>query len=99
MLVCKPDIDALFAGSDLMALGAMDALRQAGRRIPEDVAVAGFDDSAAALMADPPLTTMRNPFEESAFEAVGILNDLMDGRLTSPRHVLLATAFVARASA
>lgn len=94
-----PDIDALFAGSDLMALGAMDALRQAGRRIPEDVAVAGFDDSAAALMADPPLTTMRNPFEESAFEAVGILNDLMDGRLTSPRHVLLATAFVARASA
>lgn len=94
-----PDIDALFAASDLMALGAMAALRQAGRRVPEDVAVAGFDDSAAATMAEPPLTTMHNPFEESAVEAVNILDDLMDGRANGPRQVVLPTTFVQRSSA
>jgi DNA-binding LacI/PurR family transcriptional regulator len=82
-----------------MALGAMAALRQAGRRVPEDVAVAGFDDSAAATMAEPPLTTMHNPFEESAVEAVNILDDLMDGRANGPRQVVLPTTFVQRSSA
>ena len=81
-----PDIDAVFAASDLMALGVIAALRQAGRRIPEDVAVAGFDDSAAAAMAEPPLTTMHNPLAESAVEAVNILDDLMSGR-SGPRPV------------
>jgi DNA-binding LacI/PurR family transcriptional regulator len=54
-----PDLDGLFAASDLMALGAMTALRKAGRRVPEDVAVVGFDDNEFALTADPPLTTIR----------------------------------------
>ena len=93
-----PDIDAVFAASDLMALGVIAALRQAGRRVPEDVAVAGFDDSAAATMAEPPLTTMRNPLEESATEAVHILDDLMSGR-SGPRQVILPTALVPRESA
>jgi DNA-binding LacI/PurR family transcriptional regulator len=94
-----PDIDALFAASDLMALGAISALRQAGRRIPEDVAVAGFDDSAAATMAEPQLTTLHNPFEESALEAVRILDDLMEGRASGPQQVVLPTTFVRRSSA
>jgi DNA-binding LacI/PurR family transcriptional regulator len=93
-----PDIDAVFAASDLMALGVIAALRQAGRRVPEDVAVAGFDDSAAATMAEPPLTTMRNPLEESAVEAVNILDALMTGR-SGPRQVVLPTALVPRQSA
>ena len=63
-----------------MALGAIAELSQAGLRIPEDVAVTGFDDSAAATIAEPPLTTMHIPFEESALEAVSILDDLMEGR-------------------
>ncbi len=54
-----PDLDGLFAASDLMALGALAALRRAGRRVPEDVAVVGFDDNEFATTADPPLTTMR----------------------------------------
>lgn len=54
-----PDLDAVFAASDLMALGAMAALRRAGRRIPEDVALVGFDDNEFALTSDPPLTTVR----------------------------------------
>ena len=64
----------------------------------EDVAVAGFDDSAAATMAEPPLTTMRNPLEESAVEAVSILDALMTGR-SGPRQVVLPTALVPRQSA
>lgn len=53
------DIDGLFAASDLMAFGALRALRRAGRRIPDDVAVVGFDDIPLAAVAEPPLTTIR----------------------------------------
>ena len=56
--------DAVFAASDLMALGAIHLLRQAGMRVPEDVAVIGFDDIDAARAADPPLTTVRQPIHE-----------------------------------
>jgi DNA-binding LacI/PurR family transcriptional regulator len=92
-------VDALFAASDLMALGAMAALREAGRRIPQDVAVAGFDDSVAANLADPPLTTVRHPCTEIALEALRILDDLMEGRSNGPEHVVLPTELVPRKSA
>jgi DNA-binding LacI/PurR family transcriptional regulator len=54
-----PDLDALFVASDLMAIGALKALRQAGRRVPDDVAVVGFDDVPMAALTDPALTTVR----------------------------------------
>ena len=57
------DIDAVFAASDLMAAGAITALRKAGLRVPEDIAVAGFDDSGLAATHEPPLTTMRQPWD------------------------------------
>ena len=53
------DVDAIFAASDLMALGALRALRRAGRSVPDDVAVIGFDDNPLAVAAEPPLTTIR----------------------------------------
>ena len=92
-------VDALFAASDLMALGAMTALREAGRQVPRQVAVAGFDDSVAAGLADPPLTTMRHPVADIALEALRILDDLIEGRTSGPEHVLLPTEFVRRKSA
>ena len=54
-----PDLDGLFAASDLMALGALKAFRRAGRRVPEDIALVGFDDIDVARSAAPPLTTVR----------------------------------------
>ena len=59
-----PQIDAVFVASDLMAEGALRTLRQSGRRVPDDVAVVGFDDIELARYTEPPLTTVRQPIEE-----------------------------------
>lgn len=64
LLTDDPGLDAVFVASDLMAHGALRALRAAGRRIPEDVAVIGFDDIEMARYTDPPLSTVRQPIVE-----------------------------------
>lgn len=61
LLAADPDIDAVFAASDLMAIGAMRAIEQSGRRVPDDVAVVGFDDLREAELTVPQLTTVRQP--------------------------------------
>lgn len=98
LLEQDPHLTALFIASDLMAVGAMRVLRQRGIRVPEDVAVVGFDNSAAATMVDPPLTTVRNPIDETAVEAVRILAELIEGD-GPPRHLVLPTELIVRASA
>jgi DNA-binding LacI/PurR family transcriptional regulator len=67
------DFDAVFAGDDDSAIGAVSALRNAGKRVPEDVAVVGFDDVPFARFLSPPLTTIRAPIEAVGREAVGLL--------------------------
>lgn len=99
LLELHPQLDGLFVASDLMAVAAMAVLKESGRRIPEDVAVVGFDDSAAAVLADPPLTTMHQPFEQSAAESVRILNELIAGLHAEPQHLLMPTRLVRRESA
>jgi DNA-binding LacI/PurR family transcriptional regulator len=99
LLERHPDMDGLFVASDLMALDAMTVLRASGRRVPEDVAVVGFDDSTAAVRADPALTTVRLPFEQSATEAARILSELIAGLHAEPQHVILPTSMVRRDSA
>ena len=59
----------------------------------------GFDDSAAATMVEPALTTMRNPIEQTALEALRILDDQIAGRAQPPVHLLLSSELVERASA
>jgi DNA-binding LacI/PurR family transcriptional regulator len=99
LLARQPGMRGLFVASDLMAAGAIGALREAGRRIPGDVAVVGFDNSAAATMVEPALTTMRNPIEQIALEALRILDDQIAGRARAPVHVLLSSELVERGSA
>jgi DNA-binding LacI/PurR family transcriptional regulator len=81
-----------------MAIGALDALRAGGRRVPEDVALVGFDDSELAADSDPPLTTVRQPIEELGAEMGRLLLDQLDGD-ASPRGVTLETELVVRRSA
>ncbi|WBB74259.1 LacI family DNA-binding transcriptional regulator [Micromonospora sp. WMMD1128] len=64
LLAADPTLDAVFAASDLMAHAALRALREAGRRVPDDVAVIGFDDIETAAYTEPPLTTVRQPIVE-----------------------------------
>lgn len=97
LLETRPDLDAVFVASDLMAAGALAALRQAGRRVPDDVAVVGFDDSNYATAADPPLTTMRQPWERISAEMVRLLQGLISG--DEPTSVTVPTRLVVRSSA
>ncbi|MFV0632504.1 LacI family DNA-binding transcriptional regulator [Demequina sp.] len=92
-----PDIDAVFAASDRMAAGAILALRRRGKSVPEDVAVVGFDDSGLAETMDPPLTTMRQPFDEISEQMVELLDRIVDGQQVASRT--LPAQLVRRATA
>ncbi|GAA3399060.1 LacI family DNA-binding transcriptional regulator [Streptomyces roseoviridis] len=96
-----PDLDAVFAASDVMAAGARGVLREAGRRVPEDVALVGVDDSAVARLMDPPLTSVRQPIEEMGRTmARMLLRELAEPSATAgerPRRVL-PTELVVRES-
>ncbi|MFE2297675.1 LacI family DNA-binding transcriptional regulator [Streptomyces sp. NPDC059445] len=91
-----PDMDAVFVASDLMAQGVLAALRKAGRRVPEDVAVGGFDDSPAATAATPALTTIRQPWDRISSEMVRVLLAQIGGE--DPAAVILPTELVRRES-
>jgi DNA-binding LacI/PurR family transcriptional regulator len=97
LLAQAPEVDAVFVASDLMAAGALAALRRAGRRVPEDVAVGGFDDSRIAVTSQPTLTTIRQPLARISREMVRLLLDLIAGE--PPAAVILPTELVVRDSA
>jgi len=90
--------DAVFAASDLMARGVLRTFRAAGVRVPEDVAIVGFDDSPVALSTDPPLTTIRQPMHAQGVALAGVLIDRLTGA-TPPHRTTLGTELVVRESA
>jgi len=94
-----PDVDAIVAGSDLAAIGVMRALRQAGRSVPGDVAVVGFDDIPAAAEHDPALTTVRQPMNELGATMAEVLLRRLDGSAPDAHGVVLPVEMVVRASA
>jgi LacI family transcriptional regulator, galactose operon repressor len=96
MLPARPD--AVFAASDIMAIGAMRAVRDAGLRIPEDMAFVGFDDLPIATLSDTQLTTIRQPVVSFGAKAVEILIDLIENGIHPPRHIIMETELVIRDS-
>jgi DNA-binding LacI/PurR family transcriptional regulator len=94
-----PDVDGVFAASDAVAAGAMDVLQRAGRSVPGDVGVVGFDDSAWALRCDPPLSTVRQPARTLGEHAARQVLEQIAGTDDTPRGFVLPTEVVWRGSA
>jgi DNA-binding LacI/PurR family transcriptional regulator len=89
---------AIFAASDVQALGALEAARRTGRAVPRDLSIVSFDDTAVASMASPPLTVVRQPFEDMGRVAVRTLVQLADGIAPATARLELATRLVVRES-
>ncbi|MGI8336569.1 LacI family DNA-binding transcriptional regulator [Actinomadura scrupuli] len=98
LLEREPKLDAVFAASDPMAAGAMRVLREAGRAIPSDVAVVGFDDSVTARHAAPKLTSVHQPVEAMGREMSRLLVARIRGEHVEPGAVILDTHLVVRES-
>ncbi|MFD8500379.1 LacI family DNA-binding transcriptional regulator [Amycolatopsis sp. NPDC059657] len=96
LLSRAPDIDAVFVASDLMAAGALTAIEGSGRRVADDIAVGGFDDSSAALEAKPPLTTIRQPWARISEVMVRLVLAQIAG--DGPSAVILPAELVIRES-
>jgi LacI family transcriptional regulator len=92
------EFDAVFAHNDLSAAGAMQAVREAGRRVPEDVAVVGFDDLPLAATTEPPLTSVRQPLREMGEAAARMLLAHFDGAALPQSPTVIPTTFTVRAS-
>ncbi|NYE46963.1 LacI family xylobiose transport system transcriptional regulator [Spinactinospora alkalitolerans] len=89
---------AVFAGSDLQALGLYEAARELGVRVPEDISVVGYDDLPLARWVGPPLTTVRQPLTEMAEEATRLALSLSRGERPANLRLDLATSLVVRQS-
>lgn len=98
LLADGPPVDAIFCVADLMAAPVLRSLRAAGRAVPADVAVAGFDDERAALLVDPQLTTARQPYESMGTTAVENLLQIITGDALPEQRVELAPQLIVRAS-
>ncbi len=89
---------AIFASNDAEAFGALDALRDLGLRVPEDVSLVGFDDIPAAAETRPPLTTVRQPLMDMGSQATQLLFDLLNGRADVHQRIQLPTRLIVRES-
>jgi LacI family transcriptional regulator, galactose operon repressor len=102
LLLSKREFTALFAFDDVTAFGAIRALTEAGKNVPADCSVVGFDDVTTATFYNPPLTTIRQPMAELGSSAVGIFLELADAffekRETLPVHRKIEPRIVVRSS-
>jgi LacI family transcriptional regulator len=88
--------DALFVANNLMTLGALRAVREAGLRVPDDVLLVGFDDAPWTTMTSPQLTVVAQPTHEIGRVAAQLLAS--SGQASAPRHVILSPSLVVRES-
>jgi DNA-binding LacI/PurR family transcriptional regulator len=97
LLDARPGLDAVVVANDNMAAGALTVLRERGYRVPDDVAVVGFDDLEIAARTDPPLTTVHQPVRALGREMARMLTALLAGQ--EPSALILPTRLVVRGSA
>lgn len=103
LLRVTPPPEAVFVASDSMAVGALKAIRAAGLKVPDDIALVGFDDIPLAAAVEPPLTTVHQPIDQLGFLAASTLIDLLETASfeaggNGARHIVLPTELVVRAS-
>jgi LacI family transcriptional regulator len=92
-------IDGLFCGAgDNVALGAMEAIRDAGLRVPEDISVIGYGDIAAGSVVTPKLTTVKEPYEKIGNEAFGLALEIMKGKIKGIKNVVFKPELIIRSS-
>jgi LacI family transcriptional regulator len=96
LLPAKPD--AIFAASDAMAIGAIQAVREAGLSVPADIAFVGFDDLPVASHSDFKLTTVRQPIVQFGAKAVETLIDLIENGVKPSRRIIMDTELIIRES-
>jgi LacI family transcriptional regulator len=97
LLEKNPEITAIFCASDLMALGAISAVKKRGLRVPEDISIIGYDDIMLASYSNPPLTTISQNVIQLGYHASKLLIEMLEGRAESHK-VILDTALVKRSS-
>ena len=91
-------LTGIICASDPLALGAIRAVRRLGLRVPDDVSVVGYDDSALMMCTDPPLTTIRQPIEAMGRAAVKLLSSQIDGTMATAESLLFEPELVVRGS-
>ncbi|MEV6251607.1 substrate-binding domain-containing protein, partial [Streptomyces sp. NPDC051742] len=94
----RPEVTAVFAANDQMAMGLMRSLHESGKSVPGDVSVAGFDNIAEAAYLDPPLTTVHQDFEVVGKHCFALLLDQIEGRTGGPRSGAVEPVLVVRSS-
>jgi LacI family repressor for deo operon, udp, cdd, tsx, nupC, and nupG len=98
LLAGSRSFSAIFCQNDQMAIGAIRALREAGRQLPDDVSLIGFDDIPLASYFDPPLTTLRQPMRETGERAVQLLVETIQSPDRSPEQIAIPARLLERAS-
>ncbi|HET6174190.1 MAG TPA: LacI family DNA-binding transcriptional regulator [Gaiellales bacterium] len=98
LLAGAPDLTAVFAANDLSAIGALSALAAAGRKVPGDISLVGFDDVRLSQYTSPPLTTVRQPAGDIARRATELLLGMIDGRKPGALHHRLTPELIVRES-
>jgi DNA-binding LacI/PurR family transcriptional regulator len=97
-IAADPEVTAVFCANDHMALGLLRALHEAGRRVPDDISVVGFDDIPEASYFTPPLTTVRQDFGQLGRRSLELLVGRLTGTSGPPGHVLIPPELVVRSS-
>jgi LacI family transcriptional regulator len=97
LLFTHPELTAIFCASDLMAIGAMQAVTKLGKRIPEDISIIGYDNIVLSEYCSPSLTTVHQNVYEMGYMATQMLIDMLEGRNVKP-HIVLNTELIIRNS-